>query len=173
MAELSLPALAFLAFIVLQRLGELALSRRNTARLLARGAREVGAGHYPLIVALHVAWIAALAVFGWDSAVSLPWLGVFAALQILRVWILASLGGRWTTRIIVLDEPLVVRGPFSRLRHPNYLVVVMEIFAAPMVLGLPLVAFAFGAANACMLAWRIRVEERALAPLRRREGVRG
>lgn len=168
MAEVSLGAALFLGFIVLQRLAELALARRNTARLLAAGAVEVGAGHYPLIVALHVAWIAALVVFGHDAAVSLSWLAAFVVLQILRLWILASLGGRWTTRIIVLDAPLVRRGPFARLRHPNYMLVAAEVFVAPMVLGLIWVAVVFSLANACVLALRIHVEDRALAPRRNR-----
>lgn len=168
MPEVSLPAALFLGFIALQRLGELALSRRNTARLRARGAREVGAGHYPLIVALHIAWLGAMAVFGLDQPVAATWLAVFAALQVARVWILASLGPRWTTRILVLDAPLVRRGPFALLRHPNYALVAAEVFTAPMVLGLPGVAVAFTVLNAAMLGWRIRVEERALAPLRGR-----
>ena len=98
------------------------------------------------------------------------WLGVFVVLQVLRVWILASLGPRWTTRIIVVDAPLVTRGPFKYLSHPNYTLVVAEIIAAPMVLGLTWVAVLFSVLNAAMLSWRIRVENRALAPLRARAG---
>ncbi|MHA6324392.1 isoprenylcysteine carboxyl methyltransferase family protein [Roseivivax sp. CAU 1753] len=158
--------LLFLGFIVLQRLSELAIARRNTARLLAKGAHEVGAAHYPVMVAMHSAWIACLVLFGFDESVSLGWLSLFAGLQILRVWILASLGGRWTTRIIILEEPLVVRGPFKYVSHPNYMLVVAEIIVAPMVLGLVWVAVAFTVLNAGMLWVRIRVEHRALAPLR-------
>lgn len=160
-------ALFFIAFLVIQRLSELAIAKRNTKALLARGAREVGASHYPLIVALHTAWITAIAIFGFDQPVAPIWLGIFALLQALRVWILASLGPRWTTRIIVLDEPLVVRGPFRLFRHPNYMLVVAEIFVAPMVLGLLWVALIFSAFNAAVLFVRIRCEERVLAPLRR------
>ena len=109
----------FLAFLIVQRLAELVIARRNTAALLARGAVEHGAAHYPIIVALHVAWIAAIVVLGWSEPVRWGWLAVFAVLQAFRVWILTSLGSRWTTRIIVLDEPLVARGPFRWLRHPN------------------------------------------------------
>ena len=156
----------FVAFLVLQRLGELALARHNTARLLARGAVEHGARHYPLIVTLHAAWLGAIAILGWDAPVHLGWLAVFALLQILRVWILASLGGRWTTRIIVLDAPLVARGPFRWLPHPNYALVVAEIAVAPMVLGLWKVALVFSLLNALVLRIRIRAENRALAPLR-------
>lgn len=159
-------AILFLAFIVAQRLSELALARRNTRDLLARGAREVGAAHYPLIVALHSAWIAALIVFGLDRQVVAFWLGVFVVLQAFRMWILASLGRRWTTRIIVLDAPLVARGPFRLMRHPNYLLVAAEIAVTPLALGLPWVALVFSALNAAALTIRIRAEERALAPLR-------
>ncbi|HEY9038672.1 MAG TPA: isoprenylcysteine carboxylmethyltransferase family protein [Roseovarius sp.] len=156
----------FLAFVVLQRLGELVIARINTARLLARGAHEVGAGHYPVMVAMHSLWIGCLLVFGYDQPVSWVWLAVFAVLQALRVWILGTLGRRWTTRIIILPEPLVTRGPFRYLRHPNYTLVVAEIIAAPMVLGLVWVAVVFTVLNAAMLWVRIGVEGRALASLR-------
>ncbi len=156
----------FLGFIVVQRLSELIIAQRNTARLIARGAVEVGAAHYPVMVAMHSAWIVCLIVFGYDERVLFGWLGIFAVLQVFRVWILASLGSRWTTRIIVLDAPLVVRGPFRYLSHPNYMLVVAEIVAAPMVLGLVWVALIFTVLNAAMLWVRIGVEHRALAPLR-------
>ena len=154
----------FLAFLVVQRLSELAIARRNTRRLLARGATEVGASHYPLIVALHTAWILALVGFGWDETVRLGWLAAFAVLQGLRLWILLSLGPRWTTRIVILDEPLVARGPYRWVRHPNYLLVVAEIAVAPMVLGLTGVALVFTLLNAAVLFIRIRAEDRALRP---------
>ena len=158
--------LLFLAFIVVQRLSELVIANRNTARLLAQGAVEVGASHYPVMVAMHSAWIAGLILFGYDQSVAYGWLAVFAGLQVIRIWILATLGPRWTTRIIVLDAPLVVRGPFQYVKHPNYMLVVAEIFVAPMVLGLVWHALLFSALNAAMLWVRIGAEERALAPLR-------
>ena len=158
MFDANLYAVLFLAFIVIQRLGELVLAKRNTARLMARGAYEVGAAHYLLIVALHTAWIFALVLFGYDEQVVLGWLGVFVVLQVLRVWILASLGDRWTTRIIVLEEPLVVRGPFRFVKHPNYMLVIAEIAVAPLVLGLGWVALVFSVLNAGVLALRISVE---------------
>ena len=161
-------AALFIAFLLVQRLGELVLARRNTRRLLARGAVEHGAAHYPLIVALHAGWLAAIAVLGWGQPVHPGWLAVFVVLQLFRLWILGSLGPRWTTRIIVLDEPLVRRGPFRILRHPNYTLVVLEIFTAPMVLGLAGVALVFSALNAAVLAIRIRAENAALSPLRSR-----
>jgi len=159
---MTLGASLFLGFLVLQRLSELVIARRNTARLLADGAREVAPGHYPLIVAMHTAWIASLIWFGHDEAVLWPWLAAFALLQAFRVWILASLGARWTTRIIVTDTPLVVRGPYRWIDHPNYVLVVAEIAVAPMVLGLVWVAIVFSVLNAAVLFIRIRAENSAL-----------
>jgi len=152
-----------LVLVTLQRLGELVLSRRNTRRLLARGAIEVGAGHYPLIVAVHAGWLAALWVWGRDQDVSLAALGVYLALQGLRLWILASLGPRWTTRIIVVpDEPLTASGPYRYFSHPNYAVVVGEIALLPLALHLPWLALIFTTLNLAALAVRIPVEMRAL-----------
>ena len=160
-------ATAFLAFLVAHRLGELWIARRNTAHLLARGGIEHGAVHYPAIVALHAAWIGALAWFGWDQPVHLGWLVVFFLLQLLRVWVLATLAERWTTRIIVLPEPVVTRGPFRLIPHPNYAVVIAEIAVTPLVLGLPWIALVFSMLNAALLfGVRIPAESRALAPYR-------
>ena len=157
------PAVAILAFVTLQRLAELAIARRNMRRLLARGAYEVGAGHYPLIVALHASWLAAL----WWLAPGRPLIWPFAVayflLQPLRLWVLASLGGRWTTRIIILPgAPLVRSGPFRLLRHPNYTIVVAEIALLPLAFGLWEMAVVFSLLNAAVLTIRIRAEERAL-----------
>ena len=160
------PTAAFLAFIIVQRLVELVIAKRNTARLIERGAIEHGAEHYPFMIMLHTAWLAALVLLGLGQPVNLFWLALFALLQIGRIWILASLGERWTTRIIVLDEPLVSRGPFAFLKHPNYVLVCLEIFVAPMVLGLVWVAVVFSVLNAAMLYVRIGAEERALHSLR-------
>lgn len=156
-------AAAILAFVTLQRLGELVLARRNTHILLTRGAHEKGAGHYPLIVLVHAAWLASL----WWLAPGRPvnWLliSVFLLLQAGRLWVLATLGARWTTRIIVMPgETLVTRGPFRLLRHPNYAVVAGEIAVLPLAFGLWQVALLFSLLNAAILAVRIRAEERAL-----------
>ena len=164
---MTLGAGLFLAFIIVQRLSELVIAKRNTAALLAKGAYEVGASHYPVMVAMHTAWIVCLVFFGYANDVALGWLVIFVVLQAFRVWILGSLGGRWTTRIIILEEPLVVRGPFKFFSHPNYMLVVAEIIVAPMVLGLTWVAVVFTVLNAAMLWVRISVEEKALAPLRK------
>lgn len=167
-------AVAILLFVTLQRLAELLVSRRNTRRLLARGAYEVGASHYPLIVIVHAGWLASL----WWLAPGRPvaWLPValFALLQAARLWILASLGGRWTTRIIVRpEETLVAHGPFRWLRHPNYAVVIGEIALLPLAFGLVWVALSFSVLNAAVLTVRIRAENRALAPLRREMRMQG
>ena len=156
-------AIVVLALVTAQRLGELVLARRNTARLLARGGVEHGAAHYPVIVALHAAWLAGLWVLAWDRPVHAGWLGAYLVLQGLRAWVLLSLGSRWTTRIITLPgETLVRRGPYRFVPHPNYLVVAGEIAVLPLVFGLPLYALAFSALNAVVLAIRIRAETRAL-----------
>ena len=163
---MNLPVI-ILALVTLQRLGELWLSNGNTRRLLARGAREVAAAHYPLIVAVHALWLAAL----WWLAPGRPidgfWLALFVLLQLARVWVIATLGQRWTTRIIVLpDAPLVRRGPYRFVNHPNYVIVIGEIAALPLAFGLWAVALLFTLLNAAVLAVRIREENRALASLR-------
>jgi methyltransferase len=156
-----------LALVTLQRLGELVLSYHNTKRLRANGAVEVGADHYPLVVAVHAAWLLTLWIWGRDQDVNLLMLALYLALQGLRLWVLATLGPRWTTRIIVLpDEPLVASGPYRYCSHPNYAVVVGEIALLPLALGLPLLALVFTVLNLAVLAIRIRVETRALTVLR-------
>ena len=94
-------------------------ARRNIARLLAHGAREIAPGRYPLIVALHGGWLLCLIVLGYDADVRVGRLILFAIFQAFRLWILVSPGSRWTTRIIVIDTPLVVRGPYYWMRHPD------------------------------------------------------
>ena len=155
--------LLILALVTLQRLGELWLANRNTRRLLSQGAREHAPGHYPLIVAVHALWLATLWWFGPDRPLDIFWLAMFVIVEIARIWVLASLGPRWTTRIIVLPEaPLVRRGPYRFVNHPNYLVVVAEIVVLPLVFGLWPVALIFSALNAAALAIRIRAENAAL-----------
>ena len=105
-------------------------------------------------------------MFGYDKVLSFGWLTFFALLQVIRLWVLISLGSRWTTRIIILEEPLIVSGPFKYVSHPNYMLVVAEIIVAPLVLGLVWVAVIFTLLNAAMLWVRIEVEHKALAPLR-------
>ena len=156
-----------LAFIIVQRLVELWIARDNERTLKAAGAVEVGAAHYPVIVALHAGWVVWLCYAGWDRPISLPWLAVFGVLQLLRLWVLATLGPRWTTRVLVIQgETLVKRGPYRFISHPNYAVVAAEMFVGPMAFGLWRAAIVFGLLNLAMLTWRITVEERALKPLR-------
>jgi methyltransferase len=154
--------------VALQRLGELVLATRNTRALLNRGGVEHGARHYPLIVLLHSAWLLVLLfLVPADAPLSWFWLAVFLMLQALRLWVVASLGPYWTTRIITLPAaPLVRRGPYRFLRHPNYVVVAAEIAVLPLVFGAWGIALVFSLLNAAMLAWRIRTEERALASRR-------
>ncbi len=160
---------ALVGFIVAQRLAELAYSARNGRRLKARGACEAGAGHYPLIVALHAAWLLALVLTVPPATpANLPLLGVFAALQAVRVWVIATLGERWTTRVIVLPgAPLVAKGPYRYLRHPNYAVICGEIAVVPLMFGAWQVAAVFSALNLALLRYRVRVEEAALGLTKR------
>jgi len=168
---MSLPYV-IMALVTLQRLGELVIARRNTRALMARGAVEIGRRHYPAMVGLHAAWLIALWALVDGRPVNLPLLGLFAGLQLLRIWVLATLGDRWTTRIIALPgAPLVTGGPFRFLRHPNYTVVVAEIAVLPLVFGLVGLAVIFSLLNAAMLRVRIGSESRALYGATRAVGV--
>ena len=154
---------AVLAFVTLQRLAELALSQRNTKRLLARGAHEVAPEHYPFMIMLHASWLAALWLLGPGPPIEIIPLIVFALLQLARLWVIVTLGERWTTRIIVLpDVELVRRGPYRWVDHPNYLIVVGEFAVLPLVFDLPMVAILFSLLNGVILWVRIRAENRAL-----------
>jgi methyltransferase len=153
-----------LALVTLQRAAELVISSRNTEKLRARGAFEVAPRHYPLIVMVHAAWLISLWIFGHDRPMNVMALLIYVVLQGFRIWVMWTLGARWTTRIIVLPgEPLVRRGPYRLLPHPNYAVVAGEIALLPLVLGLPLLTLIFTVLNAAVLAIRIRAENRALA----------
>ncbi|MGO4127822.1 isoprenylcysteine carboxyl methyltransferase family protein [Inquilinus sp. YAF38] len=151
--------------VAAQRLGELVYARRNESRLRARGAVESGARHYPLFILLHGAWL--LAVFllvPADRDPTWPLLALFVLLQAARVWVVATLGPYWTTRVLSLPgAPLVRRGPYRWVRHPNYLIVTAEIAVLPLAFGAWWIAIAFSLANALLLYHRIGVEEGALA----------
>ena len=156
-------AVAVLGYVTLERLAELVFAGRNTKRLRALGAREYGAGHYPLIVAVHALWIATLWVVATGRTPDPFWLALYALLQAARIWVLATLGPRWTTRIVLLPgEDLVKEGPYRFLNHPNYWVVAGEIAVLPLVFGLPWVALVFTILNATILWVRVREENRAL-----------
>jgi methyltransferase len=131
--------LLLLGYLTLQRTVELVIARRNTAASFAKGAYEVGAGHYPAIVALHASWLATLWIFGWNHDLVAAPLVAFGLLQAGRLWVLQTLGERWTTRIVIVPGATpVTTGPYRFLRHPNYLIL-------------------------AMLAWRIRCEDAAFA----------
>ncbi len=163
-----LPLAAFLAFIVAQRLSELALSARHARALAARGAVEHAAAHFPLFVALHVAWPLALIgeVLGLGARPPHAWplaLAAFLAAQLLRTWAIRTLGERWTVRVWVLPgAPPVATGPYRWLRHPNYVAVAIELLAAPLMFGAWRTALAATAVNVVALAIRIPAEEAAL-----------
>ena len=154
-----------LGLVALQRLAELALAARNTRALRAAGAIELDASAYPLFVLLHGAWLASLALLVPASATaSWPLLGAFAALQIGRIWVIASLGRYWTTRLIVLpDHPLIATGPYRFLRHPNYWIVIGEIAILPLAFGAIPIATVFSAGNLALITRRIAIENRAMA----------
>jgi methyltransferase len=155
-------ATVILLLVTLQRLSEVIIAQRNTKALLQQGGREHGAGHYPVMVALHSSWLAALWYFGWNAQVIVPLVIAYIALQGFRLWILGTLGRRWTTRIITVPgEQPVTGGPFKFMRHPNYALVLLEVPLLPLALGLPLIALVFGLLNIAMLAWRIRAENHA------------
>jgi methyltransferase len=160
------PLAVMLGLVVGQRLGELVIANRNTKRLIARGGREVGAKHYPLFILLHASWLASLAIFvPFDRWPYMPLIVVYLLLQLGRVWVITSLGPYWTTRIITLDEaPTVKRGPYRFIKHPNYLVVGMEIAVLPLAFRAWWIAGVFSVLNALLIGYRISVEERALAP---------
>ena len=148
----------------LQRLGELWLSRRNEAWLRAQGGREIGAGHYPVIIAVHAGWLAAIALLVPADAPVYWWLiGLYLVVQLGRIWVLASLGRYWTTRVIDMpDTPLVRRGPYRWIKHPNYVVIALEIAILPLAFGAWQIALIFSIANFAVLAWRLRIEDSAL-----------
>ena len=159
-----------LGLVAAQRLWELWLADRNTKRLLAEGAIEVGAGHYPLFVSLHASWLAAIAtVTPWSTVPDPRWLALYVVLQAGRLWVIATLGPYWTTRIITLaGAPLQTRGPYRFLRHPNYVVASLEILVLPLAFGQVWIALVWSLANALLVGWRIRVEDRALQDRRGR-----
>jgi methyltransferase len=156
-----------------QRLLELALSRRNERRQRARGAVERGGGHYPVIVAVHALWLGSTLVEGLLRGPEPPvwWplpLAAFLLVQPLRYWAILSLGENWNTRVLVVPGgKLVRRGPYRYFPHPNYVVVAVEILTFPLIFGAWITAIVFSVLNAALLYVRIRTENRALRELAR------
>jgi methyltransferase len=170
---LSMTAILVLAvaLVTAQRLLELALARRNERKTRAKGAVERGRGHYPFIVALHSLWLVSTLVEGSLRGSEFPpyWpipLALFLLVQPLRYWAIFSLGESWNTKILVLSGAELVRqGPYKYLNHPNYVVVVVEILAFPLIFGAWVTALVFTPLNVALLYVRIREENRALAEL--------
>ena len=159
------------ALVAAQRLFELALARKNEHRVRAKGAVERGWVHYPFIVGLHALWLISTLVEGLLRGPELPWLwplplGLFLLVQPLRYWAIFALGESWNTKILVVPGAKPVRsGPYKYLNHPNYVVVVVEILALPLIFGAWVTALVFTALNAVLLSARVRDENRALAEL--------
>jgi methyltransferase len=155
-----------------ERIAELIVARRNLARSLARGGHEVGFAQYPFMVALHAGLLAgAVAEVWFGDRPFLPWVGwpmlaVVVAAQGLRWWCIRTLGSQWNTRIVVVPgAPRITSGPYRWLRHPNYVAVVAEGVALPLVHTAWITALTFTVLNAALLTVRIRVEDAALREL--------
>lgn len=156
-----------LVLVIIQRLVELLIAKRNEKLLLAKGAYEVGAAHYPFIVMLHVCFfISFLIEVVFFKSIFTPYyalLIVFLCLQLFRVWCLVSLGSFWNTKIIILrGANVVAKGPYSYIRHPNYLVVCLEIVVLPLMFQAYVTAVCFTILNFIILSIRIPMEEKAL-----------
>jgi methyltransferase len=152
-----------LAFVTAQRVIELVYSHRNATMLLAKNGCEVGRAHYVLMVLLHIAWLATLWWDAWDRPVYWSMIVVYLLLQVVRAWMLMALGPRWTMRIIVTPDEPVEANLFTRfLRHPNYLVLALEILVLPLAFGLWWLAVLFTLVNAAMIYWRLRIEDETI-----------
>ena len=155
---------AVIALVAVERLGELILANVNTKRLLRMGAVEIDRAGYGFFVALHAGWLVAV-VATVPAATAPNWwlLALFGALQAGRLWVITSLGRRWTTRLIVLtDGPLVASGPYRWLRHPNYVIVTAEVAILPLAFAAVAIAVVFSACNGVLVLRRIRLEDAAL-----------
>lgn len=169
---MSFAWVALLGVIVCERIAELVLSTTHARAILARGGVEHGKGHYPAMVALHTAFLVGCLLEPWllhrpfVPALGWPMLGLALGAQAVRWWAIATLGVHWNTRVIVLPGGARIRsGPYRFLTHPNYVAVVVEGLALPLVHGAWLTALVFGVLNAWLLTVRIRTEDRALAEL--------
>jgi methyltransferase len=162
------PQIAAILLLAQRGLEEL-YSARNTQMLLAQGAHEVGAGYYRIVAATHLAWIAALFfLIPPDAPIQWPLVAYYLALQVARYWVIASLGPFWTHRVITLPgAPAVARGPYAIVRHPNYAVSIVETFVLPLAFGAVALAVIFTALWWMVLAYKMRLEDEALAERRK------
>ena len=161
-----------IGIVILQRLGELIIAKRNEVWLRANGAIEYGKLHYKFIVMLHTLWFVSMLIEYWYrnglveiklSMFNYSLLGIFAVLQLMRVWVLTSLGKYWNTKILVIpNAQLVAKGPYKFIKHPNYVVVVLELLVLPLAFNLIITAALFSVLNAAVLYVRIKEENKAL-----------
>ena len=164
---------ALVSLIIVQRLLELGHAKRNLAWAMANGGKEYAPEHYPVMVALHSSWVVALLLEGWLRGATLSslwwlWLGLFCIAQVLRYIVISSLGKLWNTRIIIVPNAKLVRsGLYSLVKHPNYMIVALELLVTPLIFDAWLTAIIFSLLNAVLLlGFRIPAEERALETLR-------
>jgi methyltransferase len=155
--------------IIVQRLLELRLAKRNLQWALEHGGKEHSPEHYPIMVAIHTGWFVSILIEGVARGAEVSslwplWVGLVLIAQVARYWIISSLGRYWNTRIVIVPNAKLVRsGPYKFLKHPNYVVVALEIFVVPMIFGAWITAVVFSALNAwLLLSIRIPAEERAL-----------
>ncbi|HEY9086149.1 MAG TPA: isoprenylcysteine carboxylmethyltransferase family protein [Candidatus Tyrphobacter sp.] len=163
---MSVPPLYWiLAIVAAQRIAEAIYAERNARALRKQGAIEYASVQHPFFVALHAGWLLAM-LFFIPASTPPNWslVAVFALVQVARLWVLATLGPRWTTRVLVLPGvPLVRGGPYRFMRHPNYAIVAIEIAVLPLAFGALWIAAVFTILNGALLGWRIRAENAALS----------
>jgi methyltransferase len=154
--------------VLLQRGAEELYSVRNTRLLLAQGGREEGRDYYPVVAVTHLAWIAAIFfLIPPDAPIVWPLLALYLVLQVARYWIIGTLGPYWTHRIITLEKaPIVRKGPYSWIRHPNYMVTIAETLLLPMVFGASALGAIMTAVWSAVLYYKIVLEDAALAKRR-------
>jgi methyltransferase len=154
--------------VLLQRGAEELYSARNTRGLLAQGGREEGHDYYPVVAVTHLAWIAAIFfLIPPEAPIAGPLLTLYLVLQVVRYWIIGTLGAYWTHRIITLEKaPIVRKGPYSWVRHPNYMVTIAETLLLPMVFGASALGAIMTAIWSAVLYYKIMLEDAALAKRR-------